>query len=45
MEAAVARRRCELAAMEKTAGPAPLQKLHAILNVHAPKYYAEPVTV
>ena len=31
----------ELAAMEKTDEPSALQKILAILNEHAPKYYAE----
>jgi CarD family transcriptional regulator len=38
-EAASSRLARELAAMEKTDEPAALQKILAILNEHAPKYY------
>ena len=40
-EAASSRLARELAAMEKTDEPSALQKILAILNEHAPKYYAE----
>ena len=43
-EAAIGRLARELAAMEKTDEPTALKKILAILNEHAPKYYAEPVT-
>ena len=41
-EAASSRLARELAAMEKTDEPTALKKILAILNEHAPKYYAEP---
>jgi CarD family transcriptional regulator len=44
-EAASSRLARELAAMEKTDEPAALKKILAILNEHAPKYYAEAATV
>ena len=40
-EAASSRLARELAAMEKTDEPSALKKILAILNEHAPKYYAE----
>ena len=43
-EAASSRLARELAAMEKTDEPAALKKILAILNEHAPKYYAEQAT-
>jgi CarD family transcriptional regulator len=43
-EAASSRLARELAAMEKTDEPAALKKILAILNEHAPKYYAETAT-
>ena len=43
-EAASSRLARELAAMEKTDEPAALQKILAILNEHAPKYYEQAAT-
>ena len=43
-EAASSRLARELAAMEKTDEPTALKKILAILNEHAPKYYAEQAT-
>jgi CarD family transcriptional regulator len=42
-EAASSRLARELAAMEETDEPTALKKLHEILNLHAPLYYAEKI--